>query len=154
MEKPLHVQVAEALGWTQTHAPLKPRGHACGDILLPDPERMRWRGRAPGEMLVGPEGCKLIPRYDTDWSATGPLIQHLKLSVGWNAYYGRPDVGDVPMWVANAPGLGWRGRCGGGDAPLEAVCRLLLYLARSGPWKKSALDTAARVGVPFAYIRP
>ncbi len=78
MKKPLHAQVAEVVGWTCVHPP----GEHCGDILLPDPEKMRWKGKPPGCLIVGPMACQLIPRYDEDWSAMGPVIaSHVKFDL-------------------------------------------------------------------------
>lgn len=143
MEKPLHVQVAEVLGWERTHARDDHAGHPCGDILLPDPERMRWKGRAPGEMLVGPEGCKIIPRFDEDWSATGPLIERFRIAL---ASYDSMDGAGQPitMWSAILnPGfvrfefageMAWDpDQIIDGPTPLIAVCNLILALKAAGP---------------------
>src|SRR5687767_11117948 len=129
-DKPLHVRVAEALGWTSAH--YRTEGdHSCGDIMIPDPERMRWKGLEPKEMLIGAAGCKLIPRYDTDWAATGPLIERFRIDVdsdaGWIArmsidselHDGRRDV---------------RGKRG--DTPLLAACNLILALSSAGKLPK------------------
>lgn len=85
---PLHVRVAEALGWTQLHYPRVANGvpwshgttweHACGDILIADGEQLRWKGRPPTEALVGPTvRCTLVPRFDEDDAAAASLIDIL-----------------------------------------------------------------------------
>jgi hypothetical protein len=56
-DKPLHVQVAEALGWTDCHQ---------------KPHDEEWWG-----YVNYSQGYRSIPRYDLDWSATGPLITPL-----------------------------------------------------------------------------
>lgn len=104
--KPLHVQVAEALGWT------------CVSLLSGSVED--WSGYAPdAHEFVMP-----IPRFDTDWSATGPLIEKYGLLVApygpkWNAVYLRDSTQWGPMERAGA-------------TPKEAVCRLILALKAAG----------------------
>jgi len=128
-EKPLHVRVVEALGWTRAHYPgdhgFGVPGPPCGDILIADMERLRWRGREPGEMLIGAD-CTLIPRYDTDWSSTGPLIERYGLSVF------RQDG----IWFAmfDPKGARW---CGEGPTPLLAVCNLILAFHAAGKFPES-----------------
>lgn len=85
-QKPLHVRVAEALGWTAIHRRARgecPSGGWCGDIMLPGE---RWAGRAPGNMLVGPDGCHdSVPPYGEDtpegWACTGPLLERYELAL-------------------------------------------------------------------------
>ncbi len=123
-ERPLHVRVAEALGWT--------------DLLPANDGPFRaehWSGVPPAGlpmdayafvlkvdhenriMSVGPGS---VPRYDTDWSATGPIIERLGLNVG-TAPMGMPGFAAIaPRGVP--PGLGL------GDTLLVAVCELLLSL--------------------------
>jgi len=131
-DKPLHVQVAEALGWTEIHEAGTPG--CCGDILLPG---VRWNGRAPGNMLVGHIGHHdRVPDFSTDWSATGPLIvqyaldlsDHRKSPVG-----GREN--DPTAWMATA----WRPDHdpeevfhGKGRTPLIAICNLIVELSALG----------------------
>lgn len=65
--KPLHVQVAEALGWTE-----------CDDLMGGIPEDLpRWQGVPPshhGTLMrypwLGAPGTRFwpVPRFDTDWS--------------------------------------------------------------------------------------
>jgi len=108
-EKPLHVQVAEALGWTDCQ--LEPSG--------------LWVGR--GHPWHGPVELK---RYDTDWSATGPLIEKYELALGQT---GMEDP--KPTWVAWWPGSCDVDTCSvdaPADTPLLAACHLLLALKAAG----------------------
>jgi hypothetical protein len=104
-EKPLHVRVAEALG-----------------------EEPELRYVSPGE-----SGCWVsknllrTPYYDTDWAATGPLIEKHRIQVS------------PPMWMTTEnfeihEDDGWmamsaRTTPAKGPAPLVAVCNLILKLA-------------------------
>jgi hypothetical protein len=104
-DKPLHVQVAEVLGCN-----VIPRNQDCCSC----------------------HGT--IPHYDTDWSATGPLIDQLHLTV-------RPTYGRWAAIQIHHP----FGTCGvpepekspfrsqeEGETPLRAVCNLILALHKAG----------------------
>ena len=116
-DKPLHVQVAEALGWTYV-------GESEGF----------WEGEPPpGTSLYDRIPRRLdqhigIPAYDTDWAATGPLIEQygidlLNCSGEWAAdWYG-------PTGSSECPDI--RGE-GGFSTPLIAVCHLILALKEAG----------------------
>ena len=110
--RPLHVQVAEALDlWM--HCSYEPPQNSMN---LDD--KGRWVGYNPKTMLVGERGT--VPRYDTDWSATGPLIEKLKISVlvGKN---GATAVAEDPSYAfADARGV------------LHSICRLILLLKEAG----------------------
>lgn len=97
-DKPLHVRVAEALG---TH-----RG-----IYHNEGEYDFW----------GCESCGCAcPRYDTDWRATGPLIERFRLflrPLDDGGYMAEHYCGGV--LIAARPG----------DTPCLAVCWVLLALA-------------------------
>lgn len=101
-DRPLHVRVAEALGWTRTK-----------DCALL--ENCYGAGEMDGEFV----GC--VRNYDTDWSATGPLIERHGISLDhdgfgmWRAY----QRGDAKLSAL-------------GRAPLVAVCELLLVMAAAG----------------------
>lgn len=72
--KPLHVQVAEALGWTETH--LEQHGGKDGTPA--------WYGTRPADDHVYAALDARwfgVPRFDTDWSATGPLIERFGISI-------------------------------------------------------------------------
>jgi hypothetical protein len=103
MEKPLHVQVAEALGW-RVLGIATPRWSDGVD---------RYTGHDPTGVFA-----LAVPRYDTDWSATSPLIERLGLVL---------YCSDRP-W-ADAPG---QNVSADGETPLIAVCNLILALKEAG----------------------
>ena len=112
-EKPLHVQVAEALGWTDCH--------------LDDADTDIWEG-----IYFNDDRWHAISRYDTDWSATGPLIEKYQIALRPPS---EPERCGGNLWEAYC----WFGPDGdeeitGGsvDGPLAAVCRLLLKLKDAG----------------------
>ena len=131
MDKPLHVQVAEALGdqFDSTHAYLIGQGGsyvsfacmACGG---------RWGQREKIPLECSREKTH---RYDKKWSLTGPLIKRYKLQVG-PSYLG---TGPDKPWCAAAgtdkerEGDVWAQ----GDTPLEAVCLLIIALSTAGKLK-------------------
>jgi len=103
--RPLHVLVAEALGW---------------ECWL---DKAGWAGRSPDDYMTDP------PNFDTDWSATGPLVERFKISVA-------PDQslpGSWGAWVGDFAPLAQRAA-----TPLLAICNLIVALAREG---KLSLDT-------------
>jgi hypothetical protein len=127
--KPLHIRVAEALG------------------RKPCPKWKVWGvGLAGTEWTHDAQGCNHLvpcyppsdpPRYDTNWSVTGPLIEKYGISV-WVTFPG--DFGqDGFRWAAQmeadarspmpntVPHVG--------RTPLEAVCYLIIELARIGKLK-------------------
>lgn len=119
MEKPLHVRVAEALGCTETYYDDHP--------YVPG-----WRGK-PAD---GHGGSPHVPRYDTDWSATGPLIERYGISVTMD-----DDDASSVGWLAGT----FEYVCGSdgyhaymdrgyatGETPLIAVCNLILALKEAG----------------------
>lgn len=115
-EKPLHVRVAEALGWTD----IRP----CGNIAAP------WasfhKGHPPGYLpIIGESGHVLISRYDIEWSATGPLIEKYKIDLWFlRSLFGNPDEWRASNYLAEHAGVG--------PTPLIAICELLLKLAEAG----------------------
>jgi len=107
MDKPLHVQVAEALG---CKVECEHQGGWCGcgspwphgQKDLEDGGQIGW-----------------LARYNTDWSATGPLIEQFRptlspLGQGWRAEL-NVKGGDVVAYSRDA-------------SPLVAVCRLIVAL--------------------------
>lgn len=102
-EKPLHVQVAEALGWS--HFGLGGR--------LDRP----WVGYPPHNPIVGER--QEVPRYDIDWGATGPLIFQRRISLE------AQHEGAANSWIARAI----TGTHVWDDDPQIAVCRLVLMPA-------------------------
>lgn len=97
-EKPLHVKVAEALGWSRSDS-----------VGVSDDGRW-W--------------SPICPRYDTDWSATGPLIERYEIHL-----FSERHTGTGVTWEAERP-LGEV--TGYGSTPLIAVCNLLLALHDAG----------------------
>lgn len=133
-DKPLHVRVAEKIGWTQLHArgdhmcPSRRTGHdaRCGDITLAG---IRYAGRKPGGMIVGYDGCHDdVPEFDADWAAIGPEITRLGLTLArygstewqWGASYAERDWGEPSGVRFSMERFA--------ETPLEAVCALILAL--------------------------
>jgi hypothetical protein len=108
MDKPLHVQVAEALGCNLSWD--RDLDWHCRCKQMRDGNRPHCRIEDDGLM-----------RYDTDWSATGPLIEHFAISLERRFDY----ADDIHYWKASTES---------GDAfidsdsPLFAVCFLILEL--------------------------
>jgi hypothetical protein len=126
MEKPLHVRVAEALGWTECE-PFEAWG-------VVDTEN--WRGESPvpdPKSLSGFVGG-FVPRYDTDWSATGPLIERLGITlersgdkwIAWGEDYICTNSGEHEGTSS------WDGEECWFPSPLVAVCKLILALHEAG----------------------
>jgi hypothetical protein len=148
-DKPLHVRVAEALHpelatWQVT---AKPDDITGGMVFLEDRE---WS--EPGEWLhVTHDTVRRVPHYDTDWSATGPLIERLHVTLespssptAQTLYAGDPcwraswNTGcPYPHYGAPAEQDDAKDECichdGVADqTPLLAVCALILALAEAG----------------------
>jgi hypothetical protein len=117
VEKPLHVRVAEALGWTEVEF-----RDGC------------WWGLKPGAVKVGPYR-DFVPHFDREtqhqgyedyidgWAATGPLIERLQpdlypLGKGWEAVH---DSLPAPIR---------------GVTLLQTVCLLILALHEAGKLPK------------------
>lgn len=107
LEKPLHVQVAEALGW-------------IGVAQVGSAEWAGFLGEIPGR----------VSRYDTDWSVTGPLIEKYGISL-------QPEyfMTDPPKLTGYRAIQALTGTVGYGVTALEAVCNLILALAAAGKLK-------------------
>ena len=114
MEKPLHVRVAEALGW----------GFTADGLSVISPEGGRWALNKS----VDP-----IPCYDTDWNALGPFIHGWQISV-WPRGNDDDEGPRAVQWGAKRiPDA--RKPCDGlasGATPLEAICNLILQLKEAG----------------------
>lgn len=135
--KPLHVQVAEALGWINV------RVLGC---LPMNPPVFCAKGKPPGNVLVGPLGDVDVPHYDTDWSATGPLVHArgialLKLAPEegeeWVAYiwdsveeYTTVDENEDHLYLTID---GTTAIAALGDTPLLAACNLIVWQAKQAP---------------------
>ncbi len=123
-DKPLHVRVAEALGWiglTNERAPWWYGYPRSGTALL--------------DAVRDGSGRFRVPDYTTDWSATGPLIEKYRISVFMPDEF-CPDKGP---WIAGIGGAhGWDDGAVclsedvNGPTPLLAVCQLILALHAAG----------------------
>jgi len=132
--KPLHVQVAEALEpWIETFLGMGPQniGSCADDGALPSPiVPLVWLSKIP---LRSDHSCsymedgdpcrcppfyyRVIPRYDTDWAVTGPLMERHRLTLTmrgswWLARRAEDEITPVTA----------------GATPLVAVCHLLVRL--------------------------
>lgn len=130
-EKPLHVRVAEALGWKNVADVTRAVG--LGQSM--------WLGEPPPGDMAGTLyvahvdqgersltiGSGSVPRYDTDWSATGPLIEKYGICLTWWAERGR-----IVRWDASDNIPEQSQHLESGPTPLVAVCNLLLTLAQNG----------------------
>jgi hypothetical protein len=110
--KPLHVKVAEALG-CKPHEDdgYEPHHWYCTCEMLDHTEN--------GDTTSIPQ---VLP-YDTDWSATGPLIEKYGLRL-WDY-----SDDEEARWTAAAKGSLIHGV---GPTPLIAVCHLLIALGEAG----------------------
>jgi len=144
--KPLHAQVAEALGWTDCEARATERW-TSEIILNPTSNRgesVVWIGRQPldpaekpGHPMLpartGPHSGRWpVPRYDLDWSATGPLIEKYEISLifddGWGAFTGYSHYEGEASWDETS----WDPTRPPDKTPTLAVCHLILALAATG----------------------
>ena len=115
IEKPLHVQVAEALTGEPTCE--------CGEAV---------DGYDQKSGLCKRCGWRPAPRYDTDWAVTGPLIEKyvdgfcFNLgAMGWCDHYQVSAFGG-----RLGRDIGWHQVRG--ETPLLAVCVLILTLKAKG----------------------
>lgn len=134
-EKPLHVQVAEALG--------------CSPV----PRSVVWAcpcaDSAHGQAYTDGYQSDILEEYDTDWAATGPLIERFKVTLfepsvmGYDervtglreAIDSHPTRAEV-FWTAVVGyenGIAWDpadewkvGACG--PTPLIAICNLIVAI--------------------------
>lgn len=135
-EKPLtlHVQVALALGWTVCHDEAD-MYHPPGKECLKD----KNEGWGCDEEA---SGADVVHHYDTDWSATGPLIERYAIGIEPPTHQDdpvwavRPKDGDPALsaWKAStcAAETRWEYETVEGSSALIAVCRLILALAAAG----------------------
>lgn len=115
-DTPLHVKVAEALGWKDCALePWTAAEDGIGERVVGPPI---WWGLPPGESWRRP-----VPHYDTDWAATGPLIERYEIVVVAR----RGLRGDMWLAMENRHADGRLGR-----TYLEAVCNLILALSAAG----------------------
>lgn len=123
-ETPLYVRVAEALGWQDVRL--------AGGLL--SPMASCYDGRPPGQVVIigrPTEGIEKVPRYDLEWSATGPLIEKYRLTL-WSHTKADEEAGVGSGWYCNSVEPQWRWTSCKGDTALEAVCEYLLLLKEAG----------------------
>ncbi len=127
-EKPLHVRVAEVLGWTKVEHRNKP---------YVDDERVPWTGVPPADFdgyrlwqTVGNKSYVAVPRYDTEWSATGPLVERFKMS----SDYCTAPVGNVWMVIISVWGEDKDRGKASAETLLMAICGAVLSMANDGSW--------------------
>jgi hypothetical protein len=127
-EKPLHVRVAEALGTLHVLGPSIGKTEDGRDIrrcTLHETETFAY------DFVTDHDGRVLALHYDTDWSATGPLIERYSLDLYRKA-------GDAPwsagVWIPNDNPK--EHLVAAGETPLLAVCNLILALAAGGKLKE------------------
>lgn len=132
-EKPLHGQVAEALGWTDIKSSMETKGvwtTGPSGPMLADAQVEVWTGQEPETMRTG-----TIPRYDEEWLYGGPLLEKHKISAFFD---GEPDN----RWTTTVSGE-WKScpHCeqlhlenwhGYGETLLVAACELILALGKAG----------------------
>lgn len=119
MEKPLHVRVAEALGWTECSP------YAIGS----EAGSWGWHGREPMLVKLGvPNPRMTIPRFDADWAATGPLIDQFGIEVWKDS---DDDSDPRYLWAASQSGYK-TSELGRGPKPLLAVSALIVTLHEAG----------------------
>jgi hypothetical protein len=162
-EKPLHVQVAEAISgtlaepWYYAHAKGAMRGVCDGDATISgcsyqenhaahcswgltvnlhgdsDTDEAAWFIAANKYPTLASVRLWDAPRYDTDWSATGPLIERYRIAV----YPTVKLFGNPPLPGDNYIASVGTQNCGdfkfAAEAnPLIAVCHLILALHKEG----------------------
>lgn len=115
---PLHIRTAYALGWH--------------DIKMATP--MHGSGAQPEWMDPEFKDYATVPRYDTDWSAAGPLIERFKIQLSPPMPDSLALVSSHCEWVARAEEHedGTFTYAGQNIRALYAVCNLILVLAAAG----------------------
>jgi hypothetical protein len=121
-DKPLHVRVAEAIRGADFYIPVE--GAEIGKMMPTLGHRVPPRAAREGDFWfeAGNE-IVMVPRYDSDWSATGPLIERLDITLSRE-----PDP-DRDYWEARAHASSVKAKA---DSPLQSVCYLILELAKQG----------------------
>ncbi len=131
---PLHVRVATALGYDTRDASVRDCRGQCVHSVSDSSnfprhdnrhDHIRWEYYKRFEYEPSDGDWYDCPRYDTDWSATGPLIEALSLSL---------DMFMSPVeWVASYGGGYDQGsHHGRATTPLAAVCVLIEALHAAG----------------------
>jgi hypothetical protein len=136
-EKPLNARVAEALGFkvrdlskygctAQCVSGPSEAGAFHGARSGPH-DHIRWEYWKPYEWEDDGD-WKLVENYDTDWSASGQLVEKNRVTI--------TDFASEPWMAARDFTVdydGWRaGEYAYGRTPLVALCNLILALKESG----------------------
>src|SRR5712691_292057 len=145
-EKPLHVLVAEAIGYrwlVRAHADssLHPRARFLASPK--EAERliaMRHSRPASGDELPAyvldekALGMRLpiVPRFDIDWSATGPLIERLHIGLRYLDPREFSDLPAVGYWCAEWPFEFFKAYTYAA-VPLVAACEAIVAMAAQDP---------------------
>jgi hypothetical protein len=109
-ERPLHVQVAEALSFQCWQLDDESWWTEAGNVVVP------------------------VPRYDTDWAATGPLIEKHNIAV--TAFINQPLIfrpeENARAWWPGSDSVNDSTIDAFGRTALQAVCHLILALHKAG----------------------
>jgi hypothetical protein len=144
-EKPIHVQVAEALGWKVrlskhghfivTHGEgAEVPGHQCEEAYgyrNPNALYDSYTGKKLPAREDWWNDCSHVPIFHEDWSVVGPLIQKYGINLE-RAQACRADGGPYAAWrwalpVDKLPPVKhW------GDTPQLAVCNFILAFSAVG----------------------
>lgn len=156
MDKPLHVSVAEALGWKQ-RGPDVIGDRDCGGTewwVPPDSVGGSYCNACRPEMAP--------PRYDTDWSATGPLIEKYGIGLYLAEGFCKDDGcgtdneccdDSCPCWQSAEWWASKDDDRGEGATPLIAACNLILALHAAGKLHPVIARRAAEPATPPAPAR-
>lgn len=132
----LAIEVAVALGYTW----MRPAKRDDIRVLAPpaDHDAREWLVLATGKETIAVDAYRWVPKFDIDWSVTGPLIERFGFTV-WKVE-DLHGLGSGPEWRATHetccdPGLGAES----GATPLEAVCKLIVLLHEAGRIKDGVL---------------
>lgn len=125
-EKPLRVRVFEAL-YPDKHA-----YRSDGDEWLWDRE---WS--EPGQWLYMTPNSdsgerREVPRYDTDWAATGPLIERFQIDITHLVGHRIQALGCPCPGILAGHGCEHGFKIDEGPTELIAVCHLILALHEAG----------------------
>ncbi len=160
-EKLLHVQVAEALGCKPITGTADPTGKKYGwACVCGAPGRPHPAGKGP-HSASGP--CHNVAHYDTDWFATGPLIEQYRVAVrptvdadeSFEDWSEEEKAQAAKSWDAYLEHGYYRNTSPSafsvGLTPLIAICNLILMLAKEGklnPSPQAAPGSSPSAGAP------
>lgn len=137
-EKPLNVRVAEALGVEPAFRDFPSEDYcvlqcSCGAMhefghSSAQEEDRAWREKHQPHLTQN-WNC---PRYDIDWSTTGPLIDRFKITLQWDGLGWHACEMDAHRGVEGTSEPWHDGLYADGETSLEAVCNLILQLHAAG----------------------